>query len=86
MSGDEVAFDLLREVEGHADDDHQRGTAEIERHVPASLKQGRNGHDRSDVESAANRDTRENRVDILGGRLTGPHTWNERAGYGSRSR
>ena len=64
-----VRFDLRHGVERHADDDQQRRAAEVERHVEALDQDRRQDADGRDVERAAQRDARQDAVDVLGGAL-----------------
>src|SRR4051812_30107098 len=75
----QLGLELLHGVEGHADDDQQRGSAEVER-----LRRARGGdHDRrqrrdgGEVERAREREPREDAVQELGGRPAWPHPRDE---------
>ena len=64
VPGDEVRLDLLHGVEGHADDDEQRGAAEVEGDVELVGEDGRQHADGRQVDRAAEGDAGEHVVDV----------------------
>src|SRR5213075_38745 len=69
VAGDQVALDLLDGIERDADDDQQRGAAELEGHVVFRDQHAGQHADRGDVDGAAEGDAGEHVIDVLGGLL-----------------
>src|SRR5215208_1612217 len=75
----QLRLELLHRVQGDADDDQDRGSAEVE--VRGSLvdEDGRERGHRGKVQGAGEGEAREDAVEELGGRPAGPHAGDEPA-------
>src|SRR5579871_3344689 len=79
VAGDEVRLDLLDRVERDADDDHQAGAAEVERHLHLLVQQRRQDADGRHVNRAAEGNAGQHLVDVSRRRLSGADAGDEAA-------
>ena len=80
----QARFDLRDRVERHADDDEQRGRAEIERRDrEAALQRARQHGEQAEVDRGGGRDAQQNLVDVVDRRLARTDARNERAASSS---
>src|SRR3954464_9065071 len=79
VTRDEVRFDLLDGIERDTNDDHESGSAEVERDLHLFVQQGRQHADGGDVDRAAERDARQDLVDVRRRGAAGPDARDEAA-------
>ena len=65
VAGDEVRLDLVYRIEGNAHHDEEARAAKVERNLEVALEERRQHAHRRHVHRAAERDARENLIDVL---------------------
>lgn len=77
LVGYQVRLDLGREVHDHHNHDQERGSAEVERHMPCVSQQVRNQADGDQIKGTDSRQAGHDTIDILGRGLAGSDARNQ---------